>query len=79
MLLTFLQGFHEEIYKEDHTKPIRYAGNMLRMTIYFSILHQPLKMLVFHHSFTSELTYCQAQPKPKPNPQLGAEIALLSV
>ena len=23
--------------------------------------------------------YCQAQPKPKPNPQLGAEIALLSV
>ena len=23
--LTFLQGFHEEIYKEDYTKPIEYA------------------------------------------------------
>ena len=44
--------------KEDITKSIKYVWNILKTMISFSILLQPIKMLIFHHIlFSSQFSY----------------------
>ena len=53
MLLTFLQGVFKEIGKDDYKKAMKYVLNMLKITISYSKLFQPVKMLSFCHIFKS--------------------------
>ena len=46
-LLTFLQGFHEEIHKDNQTKPMKYVLSMLKITIIFILLLQTFKEVDF--------------------------------